>query len=131
MIAQWLRGCCSFREAGSCSQHAELPVTPVPRTPVASYYLKGACTHMVYTQRYGHTYTYININKNDFKKIFKENEGDWGNNSVTMTNNSYKVQHFIGAALQVQRFSPLSSWQEARQPAGRHGTGEGAEGSTS
>jgi hypothetical protein len=28
--------------------------------------------------------------------------------------NSYKDKHFIGASLQVQRFSPLSSWQEAR-----------------
>ena len=27
--------------------------------------------------------------------------------------NSYTSKHFIGAALQVQRFSPLSSWQEA------------------
>ena len=26
--------------------------------------------------------------------------------------NSYKAKHFIGAGLQVQKFSPLSSWQE-------------------
>jgi hypothetical protein len=29
--------------------------------------------------------------------------------------------------LQVQRFSPLSSWQEASQHPGRHGAEEGAE----
>ena len=46
--------------------------------------------------------------------------------------NSYKAQqHLIRAGLQVQRFSPLSSWQEAWQCAGRHGAGEGAESSTS
>jgi hypothetical protein len=45
--------------------------------------------------------------------------------------NSYKGQHLIGAGLQVQRFSPLSSWQEAWQHPGRHGAGEGAESSTS
>ena len=44
--------------------------------------------------------------------------------------NSYKRQHLIGAALKVLRFSPLSSWQEAWQYLGRHGTG-GAESSTS
>jgi hypothetical protein len=38
-------------------------------------------------------------------------------------------QHLIGAGLQVLRFSPLSSWQEARQRPGRHGAG-GAESST-
>ena len=45
--------------------------------------------------------------------------------------NSYKGKHFIGAGLQFQRFSPLSSWQEAWQCAGRHGAGEGAESSVS
>jgi len=45
--------------------------------------------------------------------------------------NSYKGQYLIGAGLQVQRFSPLSSWQEAWQHPGRHGAGEGAESSTS
>ena len=44
--------------------------------------------------------------------------------------NSYKGKHFIGADLQVQRFSPLSSWWETRQHPGRHGAG-GAESSTS
>ena len=45
--------------------------------------------------------------------------------------NSYKrQQHLTGAGLQVQRFSPLSSRQEAWQHLGRHGTG-GAESSTS
>ena len=34
------------------------------------------------------------------------------------------------AALQFQRFSPLSSWQEAWHCAGRHGAGEGAESAT-
>jgi hypothetical protein len=29
--------------------------------------------------------------------------------------NSYKGQHLVGAGLKVQRFSPLSSWQEAWQ----------------
>ena len=35
-----------------------------------------------------------------------------------------KEKHLIGAGLQFQRFSPLSSWQEAWQHAGRHGAGE-------
>ena len=42
-----------------------------------------------------------------------------------------KEQHLIGAGLQLQRFSPLSSWWEAWQHPGRHGAGEGAESSTS
>ena len=45
--------------------------------------------------------------------------------------NSYKGKHLIGAGLRFQRFSPLSSWQEAWQHPGRHGTGEGAERSRS
>ena len=36
---------------------------------------------------------------------------------------SYKGLHLIGAGLQVQRFSPLSSWWEAWQHPGRHGAG--------
>jgi hypothetical protein len=36
---------------------------------------------------------------------------------------SYKGQHLIVAGLQVQRFSPLSSWQEAWQCPGRNGSG--------
>jgi hypothetical protein len=43
---------------------------------------------------------------------------------------SYKRQHLIGACLQFQRFSPLSSWQEAWQYDSRHGAG-GAKSSTS
>ena len=39
--------------------------------------------------------------------------------------NSYKGQHLIGACLQVQRFSPLSSSQETWQCPDRHGTGKG------
>ena len=39
--------------------------------------------------------------------------------------------HLIGAGLQFQMFSPLSSWQEAWHCADRHGTGEGAESSIS
>jgi hypothetical protein len=39
--------------------------------------------------------------------------------------------HLIGTGLQVQRFSPLSSWQEAWQSPGRHGAGEGAQNPTS
>jgi len=35
--------------------------------------------------------------------------------------NSYKGKHLIGAGLQSQRFSPLSSWQEAWQDSGRCG----------
>jgi hypothetical protein len=38
--------------------------------------------------------------------------------------NSYKGHHLIGASLQVQRYSPLSSRQEAWQYQGRHDTGE-------
>jgi hypothetical protein len=44
--------------------------------------------------------------------------------------NSSKGQHFIGAGLQFQRFSPLSSWQETWWYPGRHGAGKGAESST-
>jgi hypothetical protein len=39
-------------------------------------------------------------------------------------------EHLIGAGLQVQRFSPLSSRQEAWQHPSRHGAG-GAESATS
>jgi hypothetical protein len=45
--------------------------------------------------------------------------------------NFYKGQYLIGAGLQFQRFSPLSSWQEAWQHSGRHGASEGAKSSTS
>ena len=45
--------------------------------------------------------------------------------------NSYKGKHLIGAGLQIQRFSPLSSWQEAWQCPDRHSALEGAESSTS
>ena len=41
--------------------------------------------------------------------------------------NSYKEKHLIGAVLQFQRFSPLSTWQHASRP----GAGEEAETSTS
>ena len=44
--------------------------------------------------------------------------------------NSYKGKHLIGAGLQFQRFSPLSSWQATWQCAGRHGAGEVAENSS-
>lgn len=44
--------------------------------------------------------------------------------------NSYKGKHVLGAGLQFQRFSPLSSWWEAWQCAGRYGAG-GTESSTS
>jgi hypothetical protein len=40
---------------------------------------------------------------------------------------SSKGKNLIGAGLQFQRFSPLSSWWEAWQHAGRHGAGEVAE----
>jgi hypothetical protein len=36
---------------------------------------------------------------------------------------SYKGQRLIGAGLQALRISPLSSWLEAWQPAGRRGAG--------
>ena len=36
-----------------------------------------------------------------------------------------------GVGLQFPRFSSLSLWQEAWQPAGRHSAGEGAQSSTS
>ena len=38
--------------------------------------------------------------------------------------NSYKGKHFIGAGLWFQRFSPLSSWQEAWWHVSRHGAGK-------
>lgn len=40
-----------------------------------------------------------------------------------------KRKHLTGALPTVQRFSPLSSWREARQHAGRFGAGEGVESS--
>jgi hypothetical protein len=46
--------------------------------------------------------------------------------------NSYKKKkHLVGAGLQFQRFSSLSSWQEAWWHTGRHDAGEGAENSIS
>ena len=42
---------------------------------------------------------------------------------------SYKGQHLIVAGLKVQKFSPLSSWQEAWQHPGRRDAG-GAKSST-
>jgi hypothetical protein len=42
-----------------------------------------------------------------------------------------KGGHLTGTGLQFQRFSPLSSWQEAWQHSGRHGVIEGAKSSTS
>ena len=44
---------------------------------------------------------------------------------------SYKKKNFIGASMQFQRLSPLLSWREAWQCAGRHVSGEGAESSIS
>ena len=44
---------------------------------------------------------------------------------------SYKEKYLIGAGFQLQKFSLLSSWQEAWQHAGKRGAGEVAERSTS
>ena len=44
--------------------------------------------------------------------------------------NSYKGKHSIGTGLQIQRFSPLSSWHETWKHPHRHGAGR-AESSTS
>jgi hypothetical protein len=44
---------------------------------------------------------------------------------------SYKGIHLIGAGLEVQRFSPLSSWQETGRLADSHGAAEGVETSIS
>jgi hypothetical protein len=41
--------------------------------------------------------------------------------------NSYKGQPLVGARVQFQRFSSLSSWQEAWQHPSRCGAGEGVE----
>jgi hypothetical protein len=38
--------------------------------------------------------------------------------------NSYKGKHLVEDGLNFQRFSPVSSWQEAWQRAGRHGAEE-------
>jgi hypothetical protein len=43
----------------------------------------------------------------------------------------YKGQCLIGAGLQSERFSPVSSWPEAWEHPGRHDAGEGTESSTS
>jgi hypothetical protein len=43
----------------------------------------------------------------------------------------YKWKHLVGAGLQVQRFSLLSSWQGTWQCPGRKGVGGGAKSSTS
>jgi hypothetical protein len=37
--------------------------------------------------------------------------------------NPYRGKHLIGAGLQFQGFSPLSSWWDTWQHAGRHGAG--------
>ena len=47
-----------------------------------------------------------------------------------LTKATYKRKHFIGAGLQIQRLSPLSSWWQVWQRLDRHGAGEGAESST-
>lgn len=44
---------------------------------------------------------------------------------------THKGKHLIGDGLEFQRLSPLLSWQEAWQQAGRHGAGEEAENSIS
>ena len=44
---------------------------------------------------------------------------------------SYKGKHLIGACLQVQGFSPLSSQWKTWWHTGRHDAGEGVENSTS
>ena len=44
--------------------------------------------------------------------------------------NFYKGKHLTGTGLQFQRFSSLSSWQEAWQHIGRHGARETAESPT-
>jgi hypothetical protein len=44
--------------------------------------------------------------------------------------NFYKGKHLIGAGLHFERFSQLSSWQEAWQHPRRFHAGEGAESST-
>lgn len=41
--------------------------------------------------------------------------------------NSFKGKHLVGAGLQFQGVSLLSSCEEACEHAGRHGAGEGAE----
>jgi hypothetical protein len=49
-----------------------------------------------------------------------------------ITTTLIKIKDFIGGWLiYIQRFSPLSSWQEAWQRASRHGAEEVAESSTS
>ena len=45
--------------------------------------------------------------------------------------NSYKEKHLIGSGFQFHRFSPLSSWWEVWQCAGRYGVGEVAGSSSS
>jgi hypothetical protein len=44
---------------------------------------------------------------------------------------SYKEKYLIGAGFQLQKFSLLSSWQEAWQHVSKRGAGEVAERSTS
>ena len=44
--------------------------------------------------------------------------------------NSYKGKHLIAASLQVQRFSPLSSWKKVWQHTSRLGDGKGAKAHT-
>lgn len=49
----------------------------------------------------------------------------------TMTKTTFIKKIFKCGWLTAQRFSPPPSWQEAWQPTGQHGAGEGADSSTS
>jgi hypothetical protein len=60
-----------------------------------------------------------------------EGDNDWSVKKIKVIKSKHiRGQHLFRAGLQVQRFSPLSSRQEAWQHPGRHGTG-GAESSIS
>jgi hypothetical protein len=59
------------------------------------------------------------------------NQKDFGRRNTMTKKTPIKGHNLIGAGLQFQKFSLLSSRREAWQQEGRHGAGEGAESSTS
>jgi hypothetical protein len=96
------------------------------------------CSLNVAPGGYGQVYRYVS-KKVPHHLASEKGHGEWGTVLVRTCiamkrhhdqGNSYKGQYLIKIGLQVLRFSPLSSWQEARQCPDRGGAG-GAEHSTS
>jgi hypothetical protein len=61
------------------------------------------------------------VSKTKNKQTNKQKTTNNKKRKDTMTNATYKRKHLIGGCVQFQRVSPLSSWREEGQQAGRHG----------